>query len=592
MSSWTEAHGSRSIGVLVVESDPADAERISVLLTAPTDVAVRATIVRSCAAAVALADGGNFDVVLCDLCLPDSPGKQTVDAILAAWPNTPVVALVDDGAQDLGSMAVRHGCQDFLVKGLVDSELLQRTLRHAIERGAVACALKESEERFRTLVEVSPDAILVCTVDRVIFANPAAARIFGAAHRDDLVGIDPLRLLGLANGLRLMAVLDGERDPAAAKVAERVECRLTRLDGSGFDAEMTSAPVRQKGHPAAELIIRDITNRKLGERRDRLAAAVFQNTDEAMMVTDRDNRIVAVNGAFERVTGYSAEEALGRDPRLLSSGRHDKAFYRALWTSLTSTGHWHGEVWNRRKNGELYVQRLTLSLIRDREGRVVNHVGIFDDVTDEREEVERIRYRANYDALTGLPNRSLLYDRVLQAIAKAVRSGGRLALLFLDLDGFKPVNDRFGHLVGDQVLVAVAERLQACVRDSDTVGRLGGDEFVILLAEMSSAADAPVVSNKVLSAVAAPFEVSGVVITDLGASIGIALYPGDGETVDLLLAAADKAMYAAKRAGKGHYVMAGGDGNRRNEAQLRDWPVEGPGALAEEPSPRMRAPGA
>jgi len=356
---------------------------------------------------------------------------------------------------------------------------------------------------------------------------------------------------------------DGSLDKITAAVegvhraAVRFECSLQRMDEDSFEAELTVAAITHRGHPAAELFVRDITERKLAERQYRLTAAVFETTDEAMMVTDADNRIVTVNPAFERVTGYSAAEVLGETPHILSSGRHSPPFYSEMWNQLLGSGHWHGEVWNRRKNGEVYVQRVTLSLIRDAEGKLINHVGVFSDVTDEKQEAERIRYRASYDALTGLPNRSLLHDRLQQALAKAVREQGMLAVLFLDLDGFKPVNDRLGHLAGDQLLMAVAERLHGCVRESDTVARLGGDEFVIVLPDVAAPEDAAIVAGKVVQSLQEPFELEKAT-AQIGTSIGIALFPENGTTSEDLIAAADRAMYLAKQAGKARYVMAQG----------------------------------
>jgi diguanylate cyclase (GGDEF)-like protein/PAS domain S-box-containing protein len=287
-----------------------------------------------------------------------------------------------------------------------------------------------------------------------------------------------------------------------------------------------------------------------------LAEAVFTATDEAILITDARQTILRVNPAFERVTGYGAGEAIGQTPRMLSSGRHDKQFYEEMWARLLKDGHWHGEIWNRRKSGELYVQRVTLSVLRDEQGRVVNYVAVFNDITSSKREADRFRHLANHDSLTRLPNRILLQDRTEQALAQAARGGGQAALLFLDLDGFKEINDQLGHLMGDHVLEAVAGRLCRCVRESDTVARLGGDEFVIFLPSIKSAGDVRKLGDKLLMVLSEPM-VFGEVETRVGVSVGIALYPHDGETSETLLAAADAAMYRAKRQGGGRVVMAG-----------------------------------
>jgi len=301
--------------------------------------------------------------------------------------------------------------------------------------------------------------------------------------------------------------------------------------------------------------------RKADEKRDagysaQLAAAIFAASDEAMLITDREQIILSVNPAFERVTGYSAAEAIGRTPRFLSSGRHDPAFYSGMWSTILRTGHWRGEIWNRRKDGGLYAQRITISVLRGKDGEIVNYVAVFSDITDTKRESERIRHLASHDALTHLPNRLLLHDRLDQALAQGARNQTLIAVLLLDLDGFKEVNDQLGHLVGDRLLQLVAERLSRCVRDSDTVARLGGDEFVILLPEVGSIEAVEKLAAKLLSAMAEPFSLDNRAAS-IGVSIGIAVYPDDGASAEALLGAADGAMYGAKRQGKGRFVRAG-----------------------------------
>lgn len=554
MSGWVVGHGANAVRLLLVEDNPGDARLVRVLLAENTERTYHVTHVATLSEAKALAEeGAAFDVVLTDLGLPDSDGTDTVDALLKAWSDCPLVVLTGLADHETGIRAVQRGCQDYLVKGFEDPELLQRTIRYAIERSAVARELRESEERFRTLIEVSPEAILLCAGHKVAFANPAAVTTFGAGRRQDLLGLELSHLFPNGTLLRVLAAVDGNH-----REAERFECLLQRLDGVSFDAELTVAAVSHRGQPAAEVFVRDITERKQAERQYRLTAAVFDTTDEAMMITDAENRIITANPAFERVTGYAASEVIGKNPHTLSSGRHNEAFYREMWGHLLTTGHWHGEVWNRRKNGELYVQRATLSLIRDAEGQVINHVGVFSDVTDERQEAERIRYRASYDALTGLPNRSLLHDRLSQSLAKASREQGILAVLFLDLDGFKPVNDIMGHLVGDQLLMAVAQRLKDCVRESDTVARIGGDEFVIVLPDVTGVDDASLVAGKVVQSLHERFILENGNAAQIGTSIGIALYPENGLTAEELIRRADQSMYRAKQAGKSRYVLSEG----------------------------------
>jgi len=538
-----------AIRILLVEDDAADARLIGLALAEEADVGFAVTRVASLADALALAGGEPFGAILTDLALPDATGLQTVEAMLAAWPDTPVIVLTGADNRSTGLSAVQLGCQDFLAKSSSDGALLRRSIRHAMERFAVARALKESEARFRALVELSPDAILLCTDTTILFANSAAVTAFAATTAPALLAVEPLRLIA-AEDVEMVR-------QALAVPTHRMECRMRRLDGSTFEAELAFAAVAHQGRPAIQIVLRDITGHKLAEHRSFLARMVFETTSEGIVVTDAANRIVAVNPGFSAVTGYAPEEMLGQNPKRLSSGRNSPEFYAEMWATLYATGHWRGEVWNRRKSGEVYVQRLAVSLIRDAAGRVVNHLGIFSDVTDERIEAESNRWRASYDALTGLPNRTLLSDRLQRDILQAARAQGRIGVLFLDLDDFKPVNDRHGHLAGDKVLIQVARRLQNCVRESDTVARLGGDEFVIVLPEVASARDTGLVAAKILTTLALPItggdgDDEGDIV--IGASIGIALFPGDGRTPEQLLSAADRAMYMAKKQG-GRFVF-------------------------------------
>ncbi len=292
----------------------------------------------------------------------------------------------------------------------------------------------------------------------------------------------------------------------------------------------------------------DITERKRIEEQLRLAARMFDHTAEAVMVTDRDLRILSVNGAFRAITGYSREEAVGQTPPLLQSGRHDAAFYQALWRHLESHGWWQGEVWDRRKDGEEYLCWLNISTIEDAEGGVLNYVATFNDITLIRESHQRMEFLATHDELTGLPNRSLYVDRLRHALARLERSERLLAVLFIDLDNFKTVNDTLGHHCGDQLLIEAAERLKSCIRVADTVARLGGDEFTFLLEDIEKH-EASLAASRVLEAFSKPFRIAERDVF-VGCSIGIAVYPDDGPDLNTLLRNADTAMYRAKETGK------------------------------------------
>ena len=283
-----------------------------------------------------------------------------------------------------------------------------------------------------------------------------------------------------------------------------------------------------------------------------LAATIFESSSESMIVTDSDNQIITVNPAFTVTTGYALNEVIGRNPRLLSSGRQSDEFYQAMWSSLNSVGHWNGEVWNLRKNGELYAEWLSINVIFNDDGSKRLHVAIFSDITEKKQADEQIWRHANYDHLTQLPNRRLFRDRLDQSVKTAHRTGEALALMFIDLDRFKEVNDTLGHDIGDQLLVEVAARIHQCVREMDTVARMGGDEFTVILPTISSAVYAGKIARTIIEKLSEPFLISGALLS-ISASIGISIYPTDGSTSEQLLKNADLSMYAAKSSGRGRF---------------------------------------
>ncbi|WP_027794751.1 EAL domain-containing protein [Paraburkholderia acidipaludis] len=281
----------------------------------------------------------------------------------------------------------------------------------------------------------------------------------------------------------------------------------------------------------------------------RMADRVFESALEGIMVTDRNAKIERVNQAFTRLTGYTEEEVVGRNPSILNSGHQDAAFYGALWDSLKTNGHWQGEIWNRRKNGELYLEYLTITGIRDNDGNISHYAGIFSDITQRRQTEERLRYLATHDVLTGLANRVLFEERLERAILHAQRGGRQFAVMYLDLDRFKLVNDTLGHSAGDEVLKVVAERLRRRLRESDTVARLGGDEFAFVLEDISDIRDVGRLARTLLDSVGEAIPVGGREIFTTP-SIGISIFPDDGTQAEPLMMRADQAMYSAKNRGR------------------------------------------
>jgi|GEM_PF-438202 len=292
----------------------------------------------------------------------------------------------------------------------------------------------------------------------------------------------------------------------------------------------------------------DVTDRKLSEEQLRITASVFENSQEAIVITDANNSIINVNPAFTTITGYSHREVIGRNPRLLSSGRQDKRFYTSMWECLVKKKRWRGEIWNRRKSGDIFPELLSISAISDDDGHIQRYVGVFSDISFLKEYEAELSRIAHYDALTGIPNRVLLADRMKQAIAKSVREQSVIAICYLDLDGFKAINDTFGHEIGDQVLIEVAKRISLNLRGSDTVARLGGDEFVVLL-ELENKENCLTAVQRLLAAITPAIVIDNNPLT-ISASIGVSLYPFDDIDIDKLLRHADQAMYIAKQSGK------------------------------------------
>ncbi|MES9969849.1 MAG: diguanylate cyclase [Candidatus Thiodiazotropha sp.] len=285
-----------------------------------------------------------------------------------------------------------------------------------------------------------------------------------------------------------------------------------------------------------------------------LAARVFQHSYEGFIVTDANNEIVEVNQGFTDITGYRREEVLGKNPSILSSGRQTKHFYEDLWDSLVSTGFWRGEIWNRRKDGEIYAELLSISTVRDDDGTVSNYIGVFSDINQIKRREAELELRADHDPLIGIPSRRLALDRLRQLISIFSRSKQPLAVCYLDLDRFKPINDQYGHQVGDQVLIETTQRIQSNLRAGDTVARMGGDEFVLVLVNYHSADDLAHAVQRVLDAIAMPIQIEDIEVT-VSASIGVTTVPPDEHDAELLIRHADQAMYIAKDRGKNRYHL-------------------------------------
>jgi diguanylate cyclase (GGDEF)-like protein/PAS domain S-box-containing protein len=435
-------------------------------------------------------------------------------------------------------------------------------------------ALRESEAAFRRLFEDAKDPLLLLKGGAFVDCNTATLELLGYRSKADFLGHSP-------DDISPACQPDGQSSmgKAAAMIAtalkvgfHRFEWTHQQSDGTPVPVEVTLTPITLRGEVILHTLWRDIRERRVTENRLRLLAGVFENSAEAIMVSDRDNRILEVNNAFSRLTGYAADEVRGRDPRLLSSGRSAPEAYRAMWQSIRNTGQWQGEIWDRRKDGSVYPKWLSISTIRGADGNIEHYIGSFVDISERKAAEEKINHLAHFDTLTDLPNRANLQGRLEQALASARRDGHRrhVAVLFLDLDRFKNINDTLGHHIGDALLLEVSRRLRSSVRESDVVARLGGDEFVVVLTGADAVA-AERIAGKMLQSLTQPYHIDGQGLHTTS-SIGIAVFPGDGETVDLLMRNADAAMYQAKAAGRNNVKFFAASMNQaaRDRRQLEE----------------------
>ncbi|OGT20994.1 MAG: hypothetical protein A2V90_08635 [Gammaproteobacteria bacterium RBG_16_57_12] len=417
--------------------------------------------------------------------------------------------------------------------------------------------LQQSESRFRTLVDQSPLGIQVLSPGgQTLKVNRAWEALWG-------LSLDQLRDYNILEDRQLV---DKGVMPLIQRAfqGETVEvppinynpAANDKVKGPHSDRWVRAFiyPVKNERGDIQEIILlhEDVTQSRQSLEKLRQAAVVVENTAEGIIITDENNRIISINKAFTEITGYSPEEALGRNPNILRSDRHDKLFYKALWTSVLNTGSWQGELWDRHKNGELFPIWSTISAVKDDDGRLINYVSVFSDISSIKQSQEQLNYLAHHDPLTHLPNRILFNDRLEHAMQRAQREERQMAVLFLDLDRFKTINDSLGHPVGDLLLKLVADRIRKTMREEDTVARLGGDEFIMLLEDVRDTQDIALLAQKLIQEFNTPFIVHEREL-HLGISMGISLFPRDGTDSATLIKNADAAMYRAKEEGRNDY---------------------------------------
>jgi len=463
------------------------------------------------------------------------------------WPLLVGLPSINNSSDILGMLVFAVPCVGIAWLAESGRRAIRRADMAQKDAESVALATTRNERFMKSMLNAIPNMIGYWDKNLHFgFANNAYLEWHGK-HPETLIGT-PVRDL---MGEQLFELNQPYIRRALAGEAQHFQRTLNKADGSvGYILANYIPDINSQGEISGIFIqASDVTELKEAQTQLELAASVFENTAEGIAVTDVHGVFLSVNPAFTAITGYTAAEAVGQTPRILKSNRHDKAFYVAMWQDLNTLGRWKGDIWNRRKDGEVYLERITISMIRGSAGDTVRYVSVFSDITDLWREDEFLKHLAFHDALTDLPNRSLLMELLHHQITITEREQSGLALMFLDLDRFKFVNDTFGHAVGDDLLRTVAQRLLALVRQSDTVARLGGDEFVIKLENPADKEEIAMIATRAIAAINAPMEFGGKTV-QVGASVGIAVFPADGHTPVELIKNADTAMYAAKAAGK------------------------------------------
>lgn len=501
----------------------------------------------------------DWDVVLLDYQLPDLSALEAIKLMRQEYGiDLPMVLVTGQGTEELAVQALRLGFADYLVKQSGYLHQLPFALESAYHRAILTreqTALKHSQHRYEELVTripvgiyrfclresgdmefeyVSPRFCEMLGLNRTVLLADVG-RAFAQVHPDEVQEFMRLHLATRRN----LAPLTWE-----GRFVVNGRIRWLHIE---------SIPTPVNDDIILDGVVMDVSERREAEEQLRLAAAVFQNTQDGVLIADTQPRIIAINEAYQEITGYTQAEALGQNPSILQSGRHDRPFYQSMWASIEQTGHWQGEIWNRRKNGEIYPQWTTISAVRNDQGTVINYVGVFTDISQLKQTEARLERLAHYDPLTELPNRLLFQSRMEHALDSAYRKNEQVALLLIDLDRFKDVNDSLGHPAGDELLQKVVERIRKRLRDEDTLARLGGDEFVILLERLSNPQDAGRVAQEVIDTLVHAFRLASGAEVFISASIGISLFPDHGGTANELTQHADAALYLAKGQGRHTY---------------------------------------
>ncbi len=472
----------------------------------------------------------------------------------------PIKLVIMPAEQSASQFAVSEFNHEVLIVSLLTSLLAALSLRQVLNARQSALRLaarmidrsQETNFRYQALFEQSPEAVIIHINRGIVLCNQSALRLMGAEHASELVGRDIMELVHPDSQALVESRLKRIKVNPHLK---SVEQRIQRLDGSSFLAEVSSSQIIYDSQPGVQVMFRDITAVKESRNQAKIAQRVLEHTHEAIMVTNLCAQIVMTNPAFTELTGYSRDEVANQSPTLLGSGHHDAAFFTHMWQHLMNTGSWVGEVVNRRKNGEIYIQQTNISAVYDKYGDISHFVCLMSDITEQKKALESIRFQAMHDNLTRLPNRTHFEAKAKDALKRAQQLNSMIAIFFIDLDGFKPINDTWGHAVGDKLLIALAERLSDMLRSTDTLARIGGDEFLILVDKLQRQQDVMQIGEQTLKQINSELDIDGVKLR-VSASIGVSIYPVHHDSIEQLIESADAAMYEAKHQGKNQLKLA------------------------------------
>jgi diguanylate cyclase (GGDEF)-like protein/PAS domain S-box-containing protein len=407
--------------------------------------------------------------------------------------------------------------------------------------------LLQSEERFKAITEATYGGIIIHKDGVILECNNALSDITGYTY-EELIGCDGLKLIS-------PEYIDLVRINMRSKQHESYEIIGLHKNGFAVPLSIKGKDIIFKNEPARVIELIDITEHKKTEEQLKLAASVFTHAREGIMITNKTGEIIEINDTFTRITGYDRDYVIGKNPSLLKSGLHEENFYSEIWQALQKNHEWSGELWNLRQNGELFASLLTISAVSDHNGNIKTYVALFSDITEMKQHQQQLEHIAHYDVLTNLPNRILLAQRLKQAMRDTKKTNLSLAVVYLDLDGFKIVNDTYGHDVGDALLIELSRLMTACLREGDTLARIGGDEFVAVLTNIEVMDDCERVIKRLLKTAMTPIIVDNAKTAQVSTSIGITLYPYDYVEADQLMRHADQAMYRAKQTGKNRYHL-------------------------------------